>query len=158
MFKGQSLGCLIRLIFISLFLEVDICRTTSKINYSGVIIKSPGYPNSNYPNEQKCERVVRFNENKLITIEFFWDFDVEYCWDWDKCDCDFIEIRNGDNSNSPLVSKECGWDKPPSKTFNGSSIWMRFKSDAGTPKTGFAFRISMESQSKGIKWLANYKF
>ena len=44
------------------------------------------------------------------------------------CDSDFIEIRDGEDEESPLIMKLCGSKKPEVMYSQGRSLWIRFQS------------------------------
>ena len=72
-------------------------------------------------------------------------FKLEYTF---GCDFDFIEIRNGESADSPLIMKECGPKKPQTLTKMGNSIWIRFVSDYGGNYKGFALKITKVARSE----------
>ena len=76
--------------------EIDICAETSEITQTEPIITSPGYPNTSYPDNSDCIRVVRFQNITLIRIEFLDDFQLQNEIPY-LCNNDFIEIRNGED-------------------------------------------------------------
>ena len=44
--------------------------------------------------------------------------------------------------------KECGDVKPEAMTLFGTSVWIKFQSDHGTNKKGFALKITKLAQSE----------
>ena len=125
---------------------MDICAETSYIyfNQSEAIITSPGYPNSNYPIRKECEKVVQFEEETLFQIKFLGDFEIEASR---ECKYDFIETRNGDTEDDPLILKACGDETPQVTTLTGRSLWIKFKSDISNTFKGFSLKITKLSQS-----------
>ena len=109
---------------------------------------SPGYPNKNYPTYQNCERIVRFQRETPFRIEFLGEFELEASWDGSDC-YDYVEIRNGENSNSPLIMKVCSDENLRATTLIGSSVWAKFQSDGGTTYKGFSLAITQLAQSDG---------
>ena len=99
---------------------------------------SPGYP-ANYPEGKTCERVVRFEEKSSIRIEFLGEFELEM---FKKGCFDFVEIRSGDDENSPLIMKVCGNTKPQVIVLSGNSAWIKFFSDRFTNKKGFYLLVT----------------
>ena len=127
--------------------DIDICNGTSIINRTEVILSSPGYPDLDYPADKTCERIIRFLEKTPFRVEFLGDFVLHE--KKDGCNRDFIEIRNGEDVNSPLIMKECGDVKPEAMTLFGNSVWIKFQSDHVTNKKGFALKITKHAQSEG---------
>ena len=109
-----------------------------------MIITSPGYPNTEYPAYQDCTRVVRFQEVTPFRIEFLGDFDTVSC----DSGSAFIEIKNGEDNDAPLIMKACGRKKPLTTTSIGNYVWIRFKSNYGSGK-GFSLDISKLARSDG---------
>ena len=111
---------------------------------SEAIITSPGYPNTDYPKDLNCEKVIRFNERIPIRIEFLGDFQM---YDYRDCYYDFIEIRNGEDKDAPFILKACGNEKPQQQTLLGNSVWMRFESFY--ERKGFSIQISKLTSTEG---------
>ena len=117
-----------------------MCQGTSIIYTSESVLNTPGYFNGrNYPNDQDCKRVVRFEEESSVLVEFLGEFDIE---DHSTCGWDFLEIRNGEDKESPVVMKVCGRTKPQSITLQSSSIWIRFYTDRYVTGIGFALKVT----------------
>ena len=127
--------------------DIDICNGTSIINRTEVILSSPGYPDSDYPANKICERIIHFRDKIPFHVEFLGDFVLHE--KRDGCNGDFIEIRNGEDVNSPLIMKECGDVKPEAMTLFGSSVWIKFQSDHISSEKGFALKIAKLAQSEG---------
>ena len=88
--------------------------------------------------------MIRFNERTPIRIEFLGDFQM---YDYRDCLYDFIEIRNGENKDAPLILKACGNEKPQEQTILGNSAWMRFESYY--ERKGFSIKVSKLTSSEG---------
>lgn len=56
----------------------------------------------------------------------------------DTCAYDYLEVRDGNSENSPLIGHFCGYDKPDDITSTSNILWMKFVSDATVNKAGFA--------------------
>lgn len=56
----------------------------------------------------------------------------------DSCAYDYLEIRDGNNENSPLLGRFCGYDKPDDIKTSSNQLWMKFVSDGSVNKAGFA--------------------
>ena len=76
-------------------------------------------------------------------IEFLDKFEMRQ-----GCDEGFVEIRNGEGADAPLILKGCGNTKPDGTTLFGSSVKIKFKS-ASYRAFGFSLKISKLAQSRG---------
>ena len=104
------------------------------------VLSSPSYP-SKYPNNVDCEWSIKFPKHYIIVLNFIeFDFESE-----SKCGYDWLEVRDGRTSGSPLIgSKLCGNELPKRITSKGNYLFVRFHSDGSTTKAGF--RIQMDNQ------------
>ena len=82
------------------------------------IITSPGYPNT-YGDNESCIYTIdqpngTFVKLTLLSIDIAnfsgtWNYDFDYdSVDETTCGYDFLEIRDGDNTKSPLMERLCG--------------------------------------------------
>ena len=70
----------------------------------------------------------------------FLAFDLEYNI---KCNYDWVEIRDGNSSNSPLIGdKLCGSTLPKAITSNGNQLYVKFHSDSSVVGTGFEILVN----------------
>lgn len=56
----------------------------------------------------------------------------------DSCAYDYLEVRDGNSENSPLLGRFCGYDKPDDIKTSSNQLWMKFVSDGSVNKAGFA--------------------
>lgn len=56
----------------------------------------------------------------------------------DSCAYDYLEVRDGNSENSPLLGRYCGYDKPDDIKSSSNQLWMKFVSDGSVNKAGFA--------------------
>lgn len=56
----------------------------------------------------------------------------------DSCAYDYLEVRDGNSENSPLLGRFCGYDKPDDIKSSSNQLWMKFVSDGSVNKAGFA--------------------
>ncbi len=56
----------------------------------------------------------------------------------DNCAYDYLELRDGDSENSPLLGRFCGYEKPDDIKSSSNQLWMKFVSDGSVNKAGFA--------------------
>ncbi|XP_029134023.2 cubilin [Labrus bergylta] len=94
-------------------------------------IRSPYHPNA-YPHNKACEWVINQPEGYVVTLNFL-SFDVE----GGSCRFDFVEVRDGSTSSSPLLGTFCGVDIPPRLQSTQRSMYIYFKTDASVTNHGF---------------------
>ncbi|KAM8967664.1 cubilin [Pelodytes ibericus] len=119
----------------------QVTNCSREYNQTFGYIKSPGWPES-YPNNAECTIILRAPQNHSISL-FFDAFNLEgssTCYD-------FLEVRNGSESDSPLIGKYCG-DTLPSPIFPKNNVLrLFFKSDIIIARHGY--EITWTSSLKG---------
>ena len=103
------------------------------IKIPGITVISPNYPLA-YGDDLICQVTLTFEDRVVIKFE---DFDL---YDYSDCPFDWLEVRDGDDSNSEMIGdKLCGHDIPDPIESTGSSITLIFRSDEFyyTSDTGF---------------------
>ena len=70
---------------------------------------------------------------------------------------DFVSVRDGGTSQSPLVGRYCGHSLPPSHLSTGNQLVIRFKSDHSVSHEGFraSYRAGKE---KGFLTASNFAY
>lgn len=66
----------------------------------------------------------------------------------DSCAYDYLEVRDGNSENSPLLGRFCGYDKPDDIKSSSNQLWMKFVSDGSVNKAGFAANFFKGVDSK----------
>ncbi|XP_041670250.1 cubilin [Cheilinus undulatus] len=94
-------------------------------------IRSPYHPNA-YPHNKECEWVINQPEGYVVTLDFL-SFDVE----GGSCRYDFVEVRDGSTSSSPLLGTFCGVEIPPRLQSTQRSMYIYFKTDSSVTNHGF---------------------
>ena len=94
-------------------------------------ITSPNYPR-NYPSNANCVWRITVPPGYRVQLSFS-AFNLE---SHSSCNYDYVELRNGFSSSSPLIAKYCG-TSAPTRTANGRSIYVKFRSDGSFTRTGF---------------------
>uniref|UniRef100_A0A8C4D9G2 Cubilin n=1 Tax=Dicentrarchus labrax TaxID=13489 RepID=A0A8C4D9G2_DICLA len=94
-------------------------------------LHSPYHPNS-YPHNKDCEWVINQPEGYVVTLNFL-SFDVE----GGSCRFDFVEVRDGSTSSSPLLGTFCGVEIPPRLQSTQRSMYIHFKTDSSVSNHGF---------------------
>ena len=56
----------------------------------------------------------------------------------DSCVYDYIEVRDGPSSSSPLVDTYCGYKMPEDVKSSANALYVKFVSDGSVQKAGFA--------------------
>ena len=109
------------------------------INCGGMLHESQGQiasPNINgtYTNNLNCEWVIRAN-NTIDRIKIvFMNFSVEY---ETSCRYDYVEIRNGGESDSTFVGKYCGEIVPEVFISSSNQLFIKLSTDYTVTKPGF---------------------
>ena len=88
--------------------------------YKNGHLTSPSHPNL-YPNSDSCiYQISQPNDTfiKLQMLQFNLTFDS-------ACNDDYLEIRDGLTSESPLIGKFCGTDIPTDIVSSQNNIWLR---------------------------------
>lgn len=107
------------------------------------IIRSPGYPNVNYPPRRDCTWILEVQNGRQIVLNVT-HFELE---GGSGCRFDFLEIRNGREERSPLIGQFCGSTIPRTITSHGHVLYLRFKSDRSMSAKGF--EITYDSGTTG---------
>lgn len=126
----------------------SVCRNFSFGNVFTGEFSTPNYPDL-YPADIECIRVIHAPPDHLIHLDFRGSvFEVERSESTDKCQFDFLEVRNGPYGFSPLIGKFCGKKYPPAITGDAGSMWLYFRSDRSLQYKGFK-AVHYFSPSKG---------
>ncbi|XP_057689015.1 bone morphogenetic protein 1a isoform X2 [Corythoichthys intestinalis] len=96
-------------------------------------IQSPNYPDDYRPNKA-CVWKVTVAQGYHVGLTFQ-SFEIER---HDSCAYDYLEVRDGNSENSPLLGRFCGYDKPDDIKTSSNQLWMKFVSDGSVNKAGFA--------------------
>ncbi|OXA47104.1 Cubilin [Folsomia candida] len=100
------------------------------------IIRSPRYPQF-YPNRKSCTWTIKVPTGRQIRLNIS-DFDLEAGGSSRQCNYDFLEIRNGAYTTSPLIGRFCGNVQPPPMIPSFSnSLHLKFVSDMSHAGRGF---------------------
>ncbi|XP_017269603.1 cubilin [Kryptolebias marmoratus] len=92
---------------------------------------SPYHPNP-YPHNKICEWVINQPEGYVVTLNFL-AFDVE----GGSCRFDYVEVRDGSTSSSPLLGTFCGAAIPPRLQSTQRSMYIQFRTDSSVSNHGF---------------------
>ncbi|KAK9396207.1 cubilin [Crotalus adamanteus] len=124
----------------------EVCGSALEADSVGGAISSPLYP-AIYPNNQNCSWIIRAQEPfNHITLSFT-DFYIEN--DMLNCSTDYVEIREGDNSNAPLQGHYCGSTMPLPVTSFGNTLFINFVSNNATTAKGFHATFAASTSACG---------
>nr|AEP25603.1 bone morphogenic protein 1 [Holothuria glaberrima] len=107
------------------------------------VIQSPNYPDY-YSVNKECVWVITMrNRNRRFQVGLrFNSFDVER---HDNCIYDYVEVRDGNSSESPLLGRFCGYSVlPPDLQSTGNVLHVKFVSDSSVNKAGFSAEFFQE--------------
>ena len=91
---------------------------------------------------QNCEWVIAFPQNERISLAFL-AFDLEF---QSMCKYDWLEVRDGNSSDSTMIGHQlCGDKVPESITSTGNTLFIRFSSDGSGIKTGFEINVTISN-------------
>nr|XP_020470999.1 cubilin [Monopterus albus] len=127
---------------LSLNYQIASCSRTYEQEYG--YLKSPGWPDI-YPHNTDCTIILKAPQNHYISF-FFNSFDLE---SHSNCDFDYLEIRNGSTSDSPLIQRVCGSTLPSPIFPQSNLLYLRFKSDFSYARNGFDVTWTSSSHSCG---------
>ncbi|XP_010710919.1 cubilin-like isoform X2 [Meleagris gallopavo] len=90
-------------------------------------IRSPYHPRmSSQP--KTCEWIISQPVNKVVILNFI-DFDIR---NTTTCDSDYVEIRDGNNTESPLLGKYCGTAVPSRVQSTRNNLYIKFRASSLT--------------------------
>lgn len=97
--------------------------------------------NTNQENVESRECVYRVIGEPLSVIRIsFKELHLSIC-DPDRnttqCNCDFVEILDGNGPFSDVIGRYCGHDLPPDLISTRSAVYVRYVVDSTRPSTGF---------------------
>ncbi|CAG9855331.1 unnamed protein product [Phyllotreta striolata] len=115
-----------------------ICGGDLHIDSEGHL-ESPNYP-EDYQANKECIWKIIVPKNHQVALRFL-SFDVE---NHDNCVYDYVEIRDGLTSDSPILKVYCGHKIPPDTISSSNEMLVKFVSDGSVQKTGFSAIIMKE--------------
>ncbi|XP_063063043.1 cubilin [Engraulis encrasicolus] len=95
-------------------------------------IRTPFHPDA-YPHNKECEWVINQPPGYAVSLSFL-TFDVEGS---SSCRYDYVEVRDGASSSSPLIGQYCGNQIPTMLESTQRSMYIKFKTDASVSNHGF---------------------
>lgn len=134
--------------FILKFQQIEHdCGGSIQLEYStnSTIITSPNYPNIPSAHIECIWRVTAPN-GELLKIEFLERFDLVTT---PICSAEYLEVREGSTSSSPVIGKYCG-PKPQPIFSSSNMIRLKYFTDMDTPKNGFKARVALTRCGKSV--------
>ncbi|KAB1253791.1 Cubilin [Camelus dromedarius] len=102
-------------------------------------VTSPNHPD-HYPQHADCVWLLAVPPGKLIRLQFEDQFNIEVS---PNCTSSYLELRDGADSNAPVLSKFCGTSLPASQLSSGDVMYLRFRSDNSPTHVGFKAKYSI---------------
>ncbi|KAH0516666.1 Inactive serine protease PAMR1 [Microtus ochrogaster] len=86
-----------------------------------------------YPLNAHCEWTIHARPGFIIQLRFgMMSLEFDY-----MCQYDYVEVRDGDNSDSPIIKRFCGNERPAPIRSTGSSLHVLFRSEGSKNFDGF---------------------
>uniref|UniRef100_A0A8B9TLQ1 Cubilin n=1 Tax=Anas platyrhynchos TaxID=8839 RepID=A0A8B9TLQ1_ANAPL len=100
---------------------------------------SPNYPDS-YPPHVDCVWTITAPNGHAVELQFEDQFYIEPS---QNCTSSYLEVRDGADSNAPVLAKLCGRLTPGSQRSSGAVMYLRFRSDDSVTHVGFNAKYSI---------------
>ncbi|NWR90257.1 CUBN protein, partial [Furnarius figulus] len=91
------------------------------------MIHSPYYPRMS-PHPKTCEWIISQPAGEVVILTFI-NFDIRNAT---TCDSDYVEVRDGNNRDSPVLEKYCGTAVPSTVQSTGNSLYIKFRTSSLT--------------------------
>nr|XP_044991063.1 cubilin [Jaculus jaculus] len=102
-------------------------------------VTSPNYPD-NYPQHANCIWILAAPPGKSILVQFEDQLNIE---ETSHCTASYLELRDGVDSNAPVLSKFCGTVLPNSQISSREIMYLRFQTGNGSTHMGFKAKYSI---------------
>uniref|UniRef100_A0A452V7P4 Metalloendopeptidase n=1 Tax=Ursus maritimus TaxID=29073 RepID=A0A452V7P4_URSMA len=119
-----------------------------KISSAEGTLASPNWPDK-YPSRRECTWNISSTAGHRVKLTFN-EFEIEQ---HQECAYDHLELYDGPDSLAPSLGRFCGSKKPDPVVASGSSLFLRFYSDASVQRRGFQAcggRLKAEVQTKEL--------
>ncbi|XP_058866216.1 hatching enzyme 1.2-like [Acipenser ruthenus] len=104
-------------------------------------LTSPNYP-LEYPVNTDCMWIINAPKGYKVSLTIS-SFDVEYSED---CSYDYLTLRDGPVTTSPVQQTYCGSEPIPSFTSSGNAAVVQFHSDGSDVGTGFSAKYKFVAE------------
>ncbi|XP_066485218.1 cubilin [Tiliqua scincoides] len=108
------------------------------------VIRSPYYPRA-LSQDKICEWTISQPEGHVVILNFT-DFRI---FNITTCNSDFVEIRNGNNGNSPSLGKYCGTNVPSIVQSTQNYLYVKFSASSVTNLGFMAVYKSLDAACGG---------
>ena len=98
-----------------------------------------GYPGQ-YQNSEDCTYIIKTIPGKRLKLSFD-KFSLEA---HEKCQFDYLEVRDGSTVQAPSLGRFCGSAKPRDVLSKGNSLLIKFVSDYASKGSGFLVKWNVE--------------
>ncbi|XP_025773583.1 tolloid-like protein 2 [Puma concolor] len=115
-----------------------------KISSAEGTLASPNWPDK-YPSRRECTWNISSTAGHRVKLTFN-EFEIEQ---HQECAYDHLELYDGADSLAPILGRFCGSKKPDPVVASGSSLFLRFYSDASVQRKGFQAMHSTELGLEG---------
>lgn len=105
-------------------------------------LESPNYPEE-YQSSKECVWRLTVPQDYQVALKFQ-SFEIE---NHDNCVYDYVEVRDGHSSDSPLIGLYCGYKAPPDLRSTGNKLFVKFVSDISVQKAGFSATVMKGKKS-----------
>ncbi|XP_042541866.1 cubilin [Dipodomys spectabilis] len=102
-------------------------------------VTSPNYP-ANYPQNVDCIWILEALPGRSILLTFEDQFSIEAT---PNCTSSYLEVRDGADSNAPILSTSCGISLPRNQVSSREMMYLRFQSDNSPTHVGFKAKYSI---------------
>ncbi|KAK3734982.1 hypothetical protein QZH41_004395 [Actinostola sp. cb2023] len=120
----------------NLLLVVDIAMGDGLRNDDAILnlveITSPRYP-GHYPNDIECTWLITVPDGLKVKLKF----KFFYMENGERCDNDYVEVRDGPSYDSLKLGRFCGVSKPETQLSSQSKMWIRFSANSYHNYNGF---------------------
>ncbi|XP_026250598.2 tolloid-like protein 2 [Urocitellus parryii] len=110
-----------------------------KISSAEGTLASPNWPDK-YPSRRECTWNISSTAGHRVKLTFN-EFEIEQ---HQECAYDHLEMYDGPDTLAPILGRFCGSKKPDPVVASGSSLFLRFYSDASVQRKGFQAAYSTE--------------
>ncbi|CAG9759987.1 unnamed protein product [Ceutorhynchus assimilis] len=105
---------------------------------TSVEITSPNYPNIPQAHSE-CTWIIRAPSGESLRVDFLERFDISTN---SKCTTDYLELRDGGTTLSPLIGRYCH-EMPNTLFTTDNMLNIKYFTDSNEPRNGFKAKVSI---------------
>ena len=106
--------------------------------------------NGKYPANTKCQWKIKMDVGSQIRLNFT-EMKLEASV---ACSKDYVLVRNGDETDSPVIGRYCGSTLPDAILSPGHEMMIEFSSDASIENSGFQLTYEKVIQGNNLLFSA----